>query len=567
MTKEGRPSRQGLGLLVTSATLAFMLASEPALTIVWDEAYTLARLDRMRAWLQAVRNPQSFARDWDPTTLRPVEDRLRPPRPGEVASREALFTQPTISWFWPFAREEPHGHPAFYAITALLGDALTPWRDELARARLGTTLAFSAAAGAVFAFMKRRWGPLPALATLSAWILHPHLFALGHYATYDGLLASLWLLATLAFARVVDPRHVSKWSDPLPFGVLTGACLATKISGWFLPVPLLVWTLIQRDRNAFQVLVLGGLIAVATLWALNPPFWTDPIGGVSRFVQSNLSRAQTIPIKTMFLGTVYETPRESLPWFNTLFWIVLATPAFFLVLAVLGSVDALRNPLAQPLGLLFLLSAACLLVVRAMPHTPGHDGTRQFAASFGGVAVLAGLGLVRLQNRWPNAARWLLGASVLEAAAGLALMMPVPLAYFSPLVGALPGATRLGMEPTYYWDALTPAALDRLSDQTPEQQTVLFAANPITWFYREQGTLRAGVFPFEGRDYAWYVVQNRPGAMSPVDRALVRRLGDHRAYVLAEKLGVPLVWAFPAVEVEAEFQRMRQGQSGRSSDG
>ena len=33
-------------------------------------------------------------------------------------------------------------------------------------------------------------------------------------------------------------------------------------------------------------------------------------------------------------------------------------------------------------------------------------------------------------------------------------MMPVPLSYFSPIVGGLPGATALGMEPTYYWDGL-----------------------------------------------------------------------------------------------------------------
>ena len=45
-------------------------------------------------------------------------------------------------------------------------------------------------------------------------------------------------------------------------------------------------------------------------------------------------------------------------------------------------------------------------------------------------------------------------------------MMPVPLSYFSPLVGGLPGATALGMEPTYYWDALSPEARRWLAEHT-----------------------------------------------------------------------------------------------------
>ena len=37
-------------------------------------------------------------------------------------------------------------------------------------------------------------------------------------------------------------------------------------------------------------------------------------------------------------------------------------------------------------------------------------------------------------------------------------MMPVPLSYYSPLIGGLPGAAAIGMEPTFYWDS--PAAGD-----------------------------------------------------------------------------------------------------------
>ena len=54
----------------------------------------------------------------------------------------------------------------------------------------------------------------------------------------------------------------------------------------------------------------------------------------------------------------------------------------------------------------------------------------------------------------------------MEGAVSIAVMMPVPLSYFSPLVGGLPGATKLGMEPTYYWDALSPEARRWLAENT-----------------------------------------------------------------------------------------------------
>jgi hypothetical protein len=129
-------------------------------------------------------------------------------------------------------------------------------------------------------------------------------------------------------------------------------------------------------------------------------------------------------------------------------------------------------------------------------------------------------------------------------------MMPVPLSYFSPIVGGLPGAAALGMEPTYYWDAMTPRALARLDERAGERGVVLFVANPIAPYYKEAGLLEARLYPRDGRNPDWYVLQNRPGAMSEADRAVVRRQGSDPRYILSKKLGVPLVWAFPAEAVE-----------------
>ena len=97
--------------------------------------------------------------------------------------------------------------------------------------------------------------------------------------------------------------------------------------------PFFAWSLLYRDRRGWLTLVVGGLVGVVVLFAFNPCWWADPISGVERFLRSNLTRGKTIPIPVEFLGRVYDTPRESLPWYNTLAWTVLVTPVGFLVWA------------------------------------------------------------------------------------------------------------------------------------------------------------------------------------------------------------------------------------------
>src|SRR5438309_1692295 len=145
---------RGAGLALMLATASLMLATEPGLAIVWDEGYTLGREARLRLWFTALRDPSGFAARWQP----PVEELVQtvgapPPRRDQVDTRAKLLFDPTVlAWFWPFAREEPHGHPPFYALVGLIGDVLTPARSALSRARFGPILAFSLTAGALFGF-------------------------------------------------------------------------------------------------------------------------------------------------------------------------------------------------------------------------------------------------------------------------------------------------------------------------------------------------------------------------------------------------------------------------------
>ena len=241
-----------------------------------------------------------------------------------------------------------------------------------------------------------------------------------------------------------------------------------------------------------------------------------------------------------------------MPWYNTLLWTVLATPVGFLALAIAGVFRAGRG--REPLALLAVGHWAFLLVLRAMPHTPGHDGVRQFLPAFGCLALVAGLGAewaARRLGRWGQA---LIAGALIEGAVSVGVMMPVPLSYFSPIVGGLPGGAKLGMEPTYFWDGLSADALARLGRATPPGRTVRFSTFPNSWLYLKQtGAMPFGLAPIDPGPPAWYVVQNRPGQFGSLDQSLIRRYG--RDCVLVEKFGVPLIWAFPFEAV----QSMRPG--------
>jgi hypothetical protein len=283
---------------------------------------------------------------------------------------------------------------------------------------------------------------------------------------------------------------------------------------------------------------------------LIPPWWADPVSGIERFLRSNLTRETTIPIYIQFLGKVYLTPLDSLPWYNTLVWTVLVTPVGFLLLAGVGCISALKHRRSEPTELLIAGHWAFLIVLRALPHTPGHDGVRQFLPAFGVLAILAGLGARSLLDRWGRWAKTAVAAAALEGILTVAVMMPVPLSYYSPIVGGLPGAAALGMEPTYYWDALSQAARQWLKANTPPGRLIVFAWYTPSWQYlRRTGELPQRISSIDQGQPAWYVLQNRPGAFLDVHQALIAQ--SRPAYTVT-KLGVPLIWIFPY----SEYQRL-----------
>lgn len=388
------------------------------------------------------------------------------------------------------------------------------------------------AGGAMFYRTARQWSTVAATGAVVAWLLLPRMFAHLHFASFDGPLTSCWILAWATFAPA---RRSADWA--VLWGLALGATLSCKATGWIAPVPFVIWALAYRDRPAFRALLIGLPVATATFYLLNPPLWHHPIDGFRAFLDLNLHRADRPwhNVATQFFGRMCDLDHP-LPWYNTIVWTAITVPLGILALTAAGVTSTVRCLRSEPAGSLVLGHWLILLVVRALPMAPPHDGVRLLLPSFAFLAVLAGIGCGFLW-RWTSrqrsaghiAPRWLaatgIGLLYLTSAGSLLWYAPQWLSYYNPLIGGLPGATARGMEPTYYWDALDRPTLDWLNENTAEGEKISFAAAPPEnlMLMRRWGWLQ---HPWQedvpGR-WAWRVVQHRPSSCQPADRRLIER--------------------------------------------
>jgi len=248
-----------------------------------------------------------------------------------------------------------------------------------------------------------------------------------------------------------------------------------------------------------------------------------------------------------------------------------------LVLAGMGSLA--RHRFRDRVGLLLVLNWAVLMVVRALPSAPGHDGERQLLPAFFFLACIAGVGAeavrgwasrgLAINRRGSYLAHTLVGAAILASAASTWLYHPLQLSYYNVLIGGLPGAVQRGMEPTYYWDALTGDALGWINAHTSEDEKVMFSTYPYSLDYlRRWGRLKPAVLPGNPGEWKWYVLQLRPGSYRPADWWLTKNATPVYQKKLREtawwsrgpwRLDVPLVNVYSF----ADYQRAVAGAGAR----
>jgi len=442
---------------------------------------------------------------------------------------DAIFRADGIArgqWHYTTVRE---GHPALYGMLIVAGRWISQaWLSPLSAARFGPTMLFAAATGALFYRIGRDRSIVAAVAAVAALMTMPRMFAHAHFALLDGPLTSCWVLAWAVFlpaSRSADHRF--RWSAAVVWGIVLGMTLSSKATGWIAPIPFVAWAAVYRNGTAAKTIAVGLPIALLAFLLLNPPLWHDPLHGWLTFFRLNFNRSADpgLNISTWFLGRMYNL-EHALPWYNTLLWTAVTVPIATLLLSGFGLAAAWPPRRDNATMTLLVFNWVVLLIVRALPGTPPHDGIRLFLPSFAFLAALAGIGcdalFVRLSSRHGKWCIVLLAAS----ASTLPLYRPQWLSYYNLLIGGLPGATAAGMEPTYYWDGLDRSVLDWLHEHTADDEKICFAASSpqnLALMRRWQVLRRATARRSPGR-FRWYVLQRRPSGYRPADPWLIEHV-------------------------------------------
>ncbi len=446
---------------------------------------------------------------------------------------------------WEFATQR-EGHPAGYGIVIAIGWWLADgWLPPLTAVRFGPMMLFACATGALFYRLAKDYSITAGAGGVASLLFLPRMFAHAHVAAGDGPLTACWILSWATFAPARNG-----WKSALIWGTMLGVTFSMKATGWLAPVPFILWAILYRDRSAARALAVGVSIALAMFLLMNPPLWAQPVDGLTAFFRLNAGRVgMGLNLSTQFLGCMHNLDYP-LPWYNTLFWTAVTVPLGILAFAGLGSVAALRHPRDRSAGVLIILNWATLVVVRALPGVPVHDGVRLFLPSFAFLAALAGIG-AHESFRWATRHRiagWRPRALVNTALAlisivclaNLVVYVPQWLSYYNVLIGGLPGAAAVGMEPTYWWDALDASSLAWLDAHTDENEKIRFTApSPDNLLLLSKwGLLQRGWRTSQPGRYRWYVLQHRPSAWKPCDRWLLENAVPVYRRTL---LGVPLL--------------------------
>jgi hypothetical protein len=199
-----------------------------------------------------------------------------------------------------------------------------------------------------------------------------------------------------------------------------------------------------------------------------------------------------------------------------------------------------------------------------------YDGERLFLHVFPAWSLLIGLGFGWLRDRLSAAHRGqaLLSAMFAGQVIGLVTTYPFGLSYYNLVVGGLPGARRLGLELTYWGDAVDQVLLDRLArDGEPGDPAALAPT-----LYQGQGVMTTGFNRtlahrkiILGDDVAamqaeWLILSYRTAYWRP---QWIQRLKAEGGQLVAERSrqGVRLsgLWHFPRGTADA--QAVNRGHS------
>jgi 4-amino-4-deoxy-L-arabinose transferase-like glycosyltransferase len=415
--------------------------------------------------------------------------------------------------------------------------------------RLAPALVFGTLVGLVTGTAAGRWGLGAGLSAGFAMVAMPRVFAHAHFGALDTFLAGTWTAALLAGDRALGARRPARAMAAA--GAVWALALLTKIHAWFL-LPILAIRALARlsPGRAGAALAAWCGTGIALYFAGWPWLWYHTGPRLLAYWGTGVERAT---IRVQYFGQFFAD--RDVPWHYP--WVYFATtvPVGLQVLGAIGVVRGWKLRRQDPLPLLLAGSILFFLLLFST-RVPVYDGERLFLHVFPAWALLVGLGFGRLLERASGnrLARRGLVALLVAQGIGVVTTYPFGLSYYNLLVGGLAGAERLGMEVTYWSDAVDDVLLNQLAAVAKPDAT----AAVIPTLYPGQGILTTGFNRTLARrgivlqddaswDRAeWVVVSYRTAYWPPAWRRR-RERGEGRLVADRRRQGVRLsaLWHFP----------------------
>ena len=415
----------------------------------------------------------------------------------------------------------------------------SPLLGDLVSGRLATAIVFAGLVSLVFLYVADRKDEASGITSALCLALSPRLFGHAHFAAMDLHVAALWFASAVCFAEGFKRTKL----QPLA-GILVGASLLTKATALPLPFLLTGWAvLFHREKALRPCLFLLLALPIFFLW---PLMWVDTwqhLKAYAGFVQERPL------ISVFYFGRSMDC--ANVPFHYPLIMLLFTTPLVVLAGFGKGMIKSLSTWKENPEQVLMLGNLLAVFVIVSLPGVPRYDGIRLFLPLYPFLAALAGPGLVEL---WRTAAtRWNLTSKAAHVVIGLlaiqvawlAVMHPYYLSDYGPIAGGLPGAHRLGLETTYWCDALDRQVIDFVNENAPKDAAVGIFPYPelITIAHREVGSFREDLklVNYWKEPADWLILMHRRGTFG--DREYILSQSD-TAIFESRRIGVTLSQVF-----------------------
>jgi 4-amino-4-deoxy-L-arabinose transferase-like glycosyltransferase len=484
-------------------------------------------------------------------------------RPGRaylhtLASQGWRFFEPTIVTrvFRDNAEHPPLGRWLLGIASTLAEPIEILWKGPdptgqfVLAGRFAPALAFAALIALVTREAARRSSRAAGLAAGFSLIAMPRVFAHAHLAVLDTFLSLFWTLALLAGDRALhSERPVRAMAGA---GALWSLALLTKIHAWFLFPILGIWSLVRlAPRRAIPAMTVWAAVGITLFWLGWPWLWYDSWNRLRAYWGTGITRSTLF---VQYFGHVYAD--RDVPWHYPWFYFFATIPIGLLALGLVGLARGFKHGRADRFAYLLAGTISAFLLIFST-RVPVYDGERLFLHVFPAWALLAGLGFGWL---WDERLKTSLGRSLLAAflivqVYGCATLHPFQLSYYSALTGGLRGAERLGLELTYWNDAVDQVLLNQLArDASPGAKAAL-----VPTLYPGQGILttnRALVRKDivlrdeqEAGTAEWLVVSRRSAYWRPeIHERLGSPAGTRTAVRSRQGVWLSALWHFPPRE-------------------